>query len=265
MRTTAQLRALWGPECYPHAKTELVVLHSTAKLYVHPLVADAFRALDQVAAHHGYAFRPGDTGAWNCRPITGGTGWSLHAFGIAGDFNWRTNPYSSRFVTDMPRAMVEDIERIRTKGGHRVFRWGGDWDDDNVNDSSVYDTMHFEVVASPAEMRTGIDWSTVAGGGAVPVTPPPPITPSVGHVDTLTVKLPALVYGDKGEDVRQLQQMLVWFGATIAVDGGFGDETLTAVRQVHTFHHITEVDLNGRPFVGPQTWALLLKLLAPTK
>ncbi len=49
----------------------------------------------------------------------------------------------------MTTAMVEAIEAIRTRGGHRVWQWGGRW--------STPDYMHVEVVASPAELATGID------------------------------------------------------------------------------------------------------------
>jgi hypothetical protein len=34
-----------------------------------------------------------NTSAFNCRPVTGGTGWSRHAYGTAIDLNPRENPY----------------------------------------------------------------------------------------------------------------------------------------------------------------------------
>jgi hypothetical protein len=48
-------------------------------------------------------------GAYNCRAITGGTDYSLHAYGIAGDFWWDLNPYGSTLVTNMPQGMVDEI------------------------------------------------------------------------------------------------------------------------------------------------------------
>ncbi len=199
----------------------------------------------------------------NCRPITGGTKLSLHAFGIAADISWRTNPYGRVLITDMPRAMVEAIEAIRTKSGHRVFRWGGDWNDNNVQDDKPYDAMHFEIVASKTEMSSGIDWGTVAGGQPVgpapsPVPTPPPPYPTTGATVSVTVELPVLAIGDKGDAVRQLQALLAAGGAAIVVDGGFGPATQNAVKQVQMFHGLT---VDG--IVGGQTWRALMPISLP--
>jgi hypothetical protein len=53
-----------------------------------------------------------------------------HSYGIAADINPSRNPYGKELITDMPRAMVEEIEALRTNSGKQVFRWGGDWDGD---------------------------------------------------------------------------------------------------------------------------------------
>lgn len=106
---------------------------------------------------HSYEVRPGVTGAYNCRPQTGSnTVMSSHAYGIAVDVNWDTNPYNRvKLVTDMPRAMIEDIEAIRTTAGVQVWRWGGDWDGRPETPHSNYDAMHFELVATPAQLLGG--------------------------------------------------------------------------------------------------------------
>lgn len=135
---------------------------------------DAWTALDRVLAAHRYAPRQADSGAYNCRPITGGTGFSLHAYGpgsrfsfwngttmataLAVDINWTTNPYGPRLVTDMPRAMIDDVYKIRTRSGAQVWRWGGYY-------TANKDAMHFEIVCGPADLATGIDWTTVADPG----------------------------------------------------------------------------------------------------
>jgi hypothetical protein len=100
-------------------------------------------------------------GAYNCRPITGGTKYSLHAYGIALDINWQANPYGKKLITDMPPDMRAAIKAIRTTGGHQVWRWGGDY-------SGNKDAMHFEVVASPGELASGIDPSTIPGSTPAP-------------------------------------------------------------------------------------------------
>lgn len=148
-RTTQQVREAWSPACQTKGAD---------------LVA-AYQALDAVMKKHGYKPRSGVTGAFNCRKITGGTGYSLHAYGpgviftfwtgvrvttaVAVDVNWDKNPYGPRLITDMPRAMVDDICAIKTVDGLQVWRWGGYY-------SNNKDAMHYEIVVSPAELRKGI-------------------------------------------------------------------------------------------------------------
>lgn len=148
MRTTSQLRAVWAPACSgPFARVEL---HGEGLVSVRPAIVDAVQALNKVLKRWNYVTRKADTGAYNCRPITGGTGYSLHAYGIALDINWTTNAYTKGpIITDMPQGMVDEILAIRTNGGHQVWRWGGNY-------VTVKDAMHYEVVASPQELLTGI-------------------------------------------------------------------------------------------------------------
>ncbi len=146
MRTTEQLRKLWGPECLDWSESVVITVHSGAVIRCHPLCQEMFEAIDSVMAAFGYHPRREDTGCLYCRRITGGEDLSLHSFGIACDYSWRTNPYGRRLITDMPRPMVEAIEAIRTKGGHRVCRWGGDWNDNNIQDDRTFDAMLAVVV-----------------------------------------------------------------------------------------------------------------------
>lgn len=155
MTTTTQIRAWWGPACEARADVSLL---------------DAYRALDAKLRKWNYRPRAKVTGAFNCRPITGGTGYSLHAFdpgepftfwtgvtvttAVAVDINWDVNPYGSTLVTDMPREMVDDILSIRTNNGKQVWRWGGDY-------SGNKDAMHFEVCCSPTDINTGIRMEAV--------------------------------------------------------------------------------------------------------
>jgi hypothetical protein len=159
MRSTAELRILWAPACTaPFAR---YTLHGGGVVTVDVLVVDALKALNAVLIDWDYRTRRADTGAYNCRQITGGTNYSLHAYGIAVDINWQTNPYGRTLVTDMPIGMIEAIEGIRTAGGVQVWRWGGRY-------SNNKDAMHFEVVASPAELVRGIRSTTTTP------TPQPP-------------------------------------------------------------------------------------------
>ena len=231
MLTTSQLRAAWAPACaVPLATVEVV---QGVRVHCHERAATAVHALGRVMEAHGYIVRAGDTGAYNCRQITAGSGHSLHAFGIAIDINWNTNPFRADnvLVTDMPRVMVRNIVRIHTNGGEQVWGWGGHY-------RRVKDAMHFEIVCSPAELSTGIDWTSVHQ---------PALRPERPH------RWPLVQHGDRGPAVEKLHYLL---GVAAPGDLGygiFGPKTDAAVRAYQTAHGL-EVD--GR--VGRQTWTALL-------
>lgn len=180
MATTAQLRTSY-PDLVTHVAWPVRCDFSKAlpvwflaggeipseriQLRVHPQARQAFRALAAVMYAYGYRFRERAGGTLSCRVITGGQLSTLHAHGIAGDFNPSLNGY--RFTklggviqwgrhTDMPKAMIDDIERIRTADGQPVFNWGGRW-------VTTKDPMHFQIQKLRASLATGIDLSTVIG------------------------------------------------------------------------------------------------------
>lgn len=165
LRSTAALRSIWGPPCSSGRMVRVVLwCCDGASIVVDRRTVKAWAAFDAIAKKYNYKFRPADTGAYVCRKITGGTGYSLHAYGIAGDFNWQTNPYFGYPVSktghcDMPDAMVEEIRSLKTNNGAWVFGWGGDY-------SSIKDFMHYEIVASPEELATGINFT---GGDDMPL------------------------------------------------------------------------------------------------
>jgi hypothetical protein len=171
MLTTSQLRNAWGPACAPASHRVTIDLHGAGRITVDRRTQAAFVALNACLKAHGYAIRRADTGAYNCRRITGGTGYSLHAYGIAADLNWQTNPYGRNLVTDMPPAMRAAIKAIRTRNGRQVFGWGGDY-------RTNKDAMHYEVVCTPADLATGIDPATVPGHQQ---PPPKPADPNEGR------------------------------------------------------------------------------------
>jgi hypothetical protein len=90
-----------------------------------------------------------NSSAFNCRAITGGTGWSKHSYGVAIDINTRENPYISG-STMLPTNAAAYADRSRTDPGMihagdavvRLFArhgwsWGGNW-------SRPKDYQHFE-------------------------------------------------------------------------------------------------------------------------
>lgn len=99
---------------------------------------DKYRSSTGVWADDSTSIDADNTSAFNCRPVTGGSGWSEHAYGRAIDLNPVENPY----VLDgqVARASSEPyITRRRGKGvllqGDRAvqafvdqgWQWGGEW------------------------------------------------------------------------------------------------------------------------------------------
>ena len=238
MSTESQRKA-WASALCKDGQMRAITIYGGLKLSVHVDTLEAFAALSAILAKHGYKADPkdpGGPGAYNCRRITGGTKPSLHSYGIAADINPSRNPYGRELVTDMPRAMVEEIEALRTNNGKPVFRWGGDWDGDGQQDDNPYDAMHFEIACTTADLKTGID------ADGIPGTSPQPV-----RVDVKT-SLPLLEIGAKGDAVKQLQGLV---GAK--VDGGFGPATDAAVKATQK-----ALGLTADGVVGAKTWAALL-------
>jgi hypothetical protein len=131
---------------------------------------EAFEAMEAVLTKHGYVpevigshrWCPTGIGGKTCQ--SSGTNCSLHNYSIALDFDpfAKGNPhYKKKYGdgwnfsdTNFTSAQVKAVEAIRTKSGHKVFRWLG-W--------LIGDTMHFEINTSPAALATGINWDTVDG------------------------------------------------------------------------------------------------------
>lgn len=223
--STSQLRNAWAPACKPRSP-QTVNLHGDGRVHVDGRVVPAVHALDAVLARWGYRTRRADTGAYNCRKITGGSGYSLHAYGIAVDINWTTNPYGKRLVTDMPAGMVAEIKAIRTGNGKQVWRWGGDY-------ATNKDAMHFEIVCTPADLATGIKGTTPASGSGIPHD--------------------VLRRGDRGPKVTAVQWTLTFLGHPVVVDGDYGPKTVAAVGAFQRACNTLGATLTVDGVWGPQT------------
>lgn len=150
-RGTTALRTIWGSVCAPQGSMQTITLWSNdAKITVRNETVPVWLMVNNIAKKYDYKFRKADTGAFNCRAITGGSGLSLHSFGIAVDFNWTTNPYGRVLKYDMPDDMIKEILKIKTKSsGLTCLRWGGHY-------KTNKDAMHWEVVVSASELAEGI-------------------------------------------------------------------------------------------------------------
>lgn len=219
----------WGPGCDDKLIVTVPWIISAGKIQCHRDAVTAFRAVGRVMHRHGYVIRSHVTGSYNCRKITGGTSLSSHAQGIGLDTNWDTNPYrKDKLITDMPRPMIDEIEDLKTDKGVLVCRWGGDWDGRPETPHTNYDAMHWEIMATPAELKAGFT------------------IPDLNPFDNRT--WPLLARGEKGPAVKRLQKVL-----KIVDDGVFGGDTEIMLKKYQASHGLT---VDG--WCGLGTWTALL-------
>lgn len=137
---------------------------ATGELVVHADVADSvvavfgelfalgypvrsMRLVDDFDGSDDASMAADNTSAFNCRPISRGTGWSEHAYGRAIDLNPVENPYvrgalvlppeGAAFAdrAAAPGVVLADDAVVRAFAAHG-WRWGGEWD-------SPVDYQHF--------------------------------------------------------------------------------------------------------------------------
>jgi hypothetical protein len=96
-------------------------------------VAARIRAWNLQHPGQAYSVPAGQFQTYNCRAITGGTDWSLHAWPVAVDINPADNPYVAD-GTARPHTIPQYfVDAFLAEG----FRWGGNW-------TRPKDYMHFE-------------------------------------------------------------------------------------------------------------------------
>ncbi|WP_051480946.1 M15 family metallopeptidase [Cellulomonas sp. KRMCY2] len=170
-----RMAASWRPGCpvpledlryvtVAHVDPDGVV--RTGELVVHADVADgivgvfaalfearypisSMRLVDDFGADDSASMAADNTSAFNCRPITGGTAWSEHAYGTAIDVNPVENPYvvgghvaprAGREFTSRPDlpGVIHPDDAVVTAFAAAGWQWGGAW-------SSPIDYQHFSV------------------------------------------------------------------------------------------------------------------------
>ena len=104
-----------------------------------------------------------NTSSFNARPSTGGTSWSMHAYGLAIDLNPVQNPYvtgSGAGLRAMPRSAAAYANRSTRRPGmaesvidvfadHGFSTWGGYW-------HNPIDYQHFQTSRGMAERLAGL-------------------------------------------------------------------------------------------------------------
>lgn len=229
--SSAWRKAEWGEPCRSDIRS-MAIYSGGPRFDANVLARESFTLLGGVFLRHRYIVRR--AGCYNCRPITGGSSYSSHAWGISLDVNDDTNPYRrDRLVTDMSREMILDVYRIQTREGVQVFRWGGDWDGRPEVPNSNYDAMHFEIIATPDELAAGFEHDVPENVGADPLA------------------MPVIRRGARGYVVTVLQDMLRLQRTT--GDGIFGPRTEEAVKNYQRRHGLVADGI-----VGHATWTALL-------
>lgn len=163
--TAERMTDSWRPGCpVPLADLRLVTVDvidfeggvQTGELVVHAEVAEAIvdvfaalfaarypiqqmRLVDEFGADDSASMAADNTSAFNCRPITGGTTWSEHAYGRAIDINPVENPYvvgsrvaprDGRAFVDRPDApgVIHDGDVVVQAFAAIGWSWGGHWE-----------------------------------------------------------------------------------------------------------------------------------------
>ncbi len=129
-----------------HAPTILRVLR---RLYDQHFPIRRMHPIERYRGSDHRSIEADNTSAFNCRRVTGGTGWSEHAYGRAVDLNPIENPYVHADGTTSHAASEPFLDRADARPGMAVagsaavtaftargWRWGGTWD-------SPVDTQHF--------------------------------------------------------------------------------------------------------------------------
>ena len=146
----------WGFDHRPHTG-ELVVNASVAEdiVTVFKKLYDMhypIRRMELVDAFRGSDFASivaGNTSAFNCRPATGSSSWSQHAYGLAVDLNTCENPYvtadgrvahphCAKFADRSRRdpGVIHAGDKVVRAFGSIGWGWGGNW-------SGARDYQHF--------------------------------------------------------------------------------------------------------------------------
>lgn len=220
--TDARRRAAWGPPCQPLLAPIFI---DGTRYQCDTSVVPAFNRLEQIRARWDFHQGGTDTGFYNCRRMRNDPNlpFSVHAWARALDWDWLQNPAGKTLITNMPRGMTDELQRVMTVSGAYVFVWGGDWDRNPATGHTYWDAMHVEVIAHPLDLATGI-------AGA---SPPRPIE----EEDDVTLKAPA-----RGNAVKAIQKALNKFQPTLAVaeDGIYGPGLTAAVKAYQASANLPE-------------------------
>ena len=137
----------WGMDKKPHTGQMVVNADSATKivkvfrtLYNERYPIRRMELVDKYGGSDFDSIEADNTSAFNCRRVTGGTGWSEHAYGTAIDIDPVQNPYVTTGGTVLPErgrpwadrdlrvpGMIHRKGIVRTTFLALGWGWGGDW------------------------------------------------------------------------------------------------------------------------------------------
>ncbi len=132
-----------------HADAAASIASAFESMYADRFPIERVALVDDVGGSDDAAMAANLTTAFNCRAVTGGTGWSEHSYGRAIDINPLQNPYVTSRGTVLPPGGRAYLDRgspaigLIVEGGPAVaafdavgWQWGGRW-------QSIKDYQHF--------------------------------------------------------------------------------------------------------------------------
>lgn len=233
----------WGQSCNVQlARVQLTEAAISANAVLAELVWLVMAANEK----QGYRYRRADTGCYNCRSLRVGTDWSWHAWALAIDSNWTTNPMRYPVVTDRPRW---EIERWNRYG----FGWGGDYDPTNPPD-----TMHTEFHGTPEQAQQALDLARrelipIINGGNQPAPTPGP-SDGFREIDWGGVT----ELNTKGDQVKKDQTDLIDTGFAVGPSGADGYAGQATVDAIKAFQFAARIGVDGA--MGPTTRSMVHKV-----
>jgi peptidoglycan hydrolase-like protein with peptidoglycan-binding domain len=227
----------WGAPC---SAARATVRLSAAAVTVDARIAELTGLIMRACEAHGYIFRAADTGAYNCRYISGTTVWSNHAWALAVDVNWQSNPYTTRVgATDIP----EWMHNLWNRYG---FAWGGDYT------GGKRDYMHFEFMGTPQQANQALALARAELGGIVGPTPVPAPTPAPAPGQWFDIPAGGVTsLNARGGQVAQDQRDLIDSGFTVGAGGADGYAGADTVAAIRLAQFALKVGVDGE--MGPAT------------
>jgi hypothetical protein len=220
----------WGPHCAGSHTT--ITLSNGVRGTCRSEIAELSTLLLNETIRRGYDVRQADTGCYNCRLIAGTSVWSNHAWGLAWDINWQSNPMRRPLTTDEPVWMQQLWNRYG-------FAWGGDY-----VGGSTPDAMHHEFMGTPDQAAAATDLARAELTGVGPVPVPAPAVNEQFKRDQMNLNdsgfpcgTPDGIWGPVSiQQAKNFQQ-----AAGLVPDGVFGPASRAAIAKVPSWRG---------PFVG---------------